>query len=64
MDVVNSPLAIDNLRECSRTLTSEARIGSNIVAVAVFGVNSVKNVIITQIVNTIAKSEIEPKTVS
>ena len=46
------------------TLTSEARIGSNIVAVAVFDVNSVKKVIITQIVNAIAKSEIEPKTVS
>ena len=60
--VVSIDLDLENLKECIGTLTSEARIGSKIVAVAVFDVNSVKKVIITQIVNTIAKSEIEPKT--
>lgn len=59
--------ALFNVEKCTtwvRIFTSDASIGSNIVAVAVFDVNSVKNVISTLIVKTIAKSEIESKTVS
>ena len=47
-----------------KKLTNDASIGSSIVAVAVFDVNSVKNVINTLMVRTIAKSDIEPKTVN
>ena len=61
-------VALHNVVEECKTwigiLTSDASMGNNIVAVAVFDVNSVKNVISTLIVRTIAKSEIEPKTVS
>ena len=47
-----------------KKLTNDESIGSSMVAVAMFDVNSVKNVTNTLMVKTIAKSDIESKTVN